>query len=493
MGSITSQITSLTIVYSIVHSDADQRKHQSSASLAFVRGIHRVPVNSPHKWPVTRKMLPFDDVMCDEYFPFSAVYIVVFIQLFCEMAFSKVSITAPVSTSYRRITVCFFLLSLAVLMPLLFVEKLLLDITIFPQMKRIETFQQQSPNNKTAQIGNIPTREMTGSPPQTVQFNETRVIIYAKYRTGSTYASEFFVKHNESFFVFEPLMSRYINVDSGTPVNLPTTVLKEVFQCNIVNSTYRNLMRDAQLKYEIFCHPDVNQPACDKSSSLVQSLSRAELVCKKSKFKVIKVIRVNHLRDLERFMAEGVKVIHLIRDPRGVIASQDRHILQCSKKFKQDYYPERVDNFCQTGLDDLNFIDSYAHKKNYHLVRYEDLAFFPVEEGHLLYEYIDIKLSPDVLDWMKNISPGNKLPWKGQRVKRIKDLYTTKRANSAFASQAWRERITNTKLHVIQGLCRDFMNKTGYTPLTFETVKNYSIPALRSIYPGRLRKYTPTD
>ena len=43
-------------------SGADQRKHQSSASLAFVRGIHRWPVNSPHKWPVTRKMFPSDDV-----------------------------------------------------------------------------------------------------------------------------------------------------------------------------------------------------------------------------------------------------------------------------------------------------------------------------------------------------------------------------------------------------------------------------------------------
>ena len=42
---------------------ADQRKHQSSASLALGRGIHRWPVNSPHKWPVTRKMLPFDDVI----------------------------------------------------------------------------------------------------------------------------------------------------------------------------------------------------------------------------------------------------------------------------------------------------------------------------------------------------------------------------------------------------------------------------------------------
>ena len=53
MGAMASQITSLTIVYSTVYSGADQRKHHSSASMAFVRGIHRSPVNSPHKWPVT--------------------------------------------------------------------------------------------------------------------------------------------------------------------------------------------------------------------------------------------------------------------------------------------------------------------------------------------------------------------------------------------------------------------------------------------------------
>ena len=63
MGPMASQMTNLTIVYSTVYSDADQRKHLSSASLAFVRGSHRRPVNSPHKWPVTRKMSPFDDVI----------------------------------------------------------------------------------------------------------------------------------------------------------------------------------------------------------------------------------------------------------------------------------------------------------------------------------------------------------------------------------------------------------------------------------------------
>ena len=63
MSTIASQITSLTIIYSTIYSGADQSKHQRSASLAFVWGIHRGPVNSPHKWPVTRKMFPFNDVI----------------------------------------------------------------------------------------------------------------------------------------------------------------------------------------------------------------------------------------------------------------------------------------------------------------------------------------------------------------------------------------------------------------------------------------------
>ena len=63
MGGMASQITSLAIVYSTVCSGADQRKHQSSASLAFVRRIHRWLVNSPHNGPVTRKMFSFDDVI----------------------------------------------------------------------------------------------------------------------------------------------------------------------------------------------------------------------------------------------------------------------------------------------------------------------------------------------------------------------------------------------------------------------------------------------
>ena len=62
MGVMVSQITSLTIVYSTVYSGADQRKHQSSALLAFA-GNSRVTDEFPTQRPVTRKMLPFDDVL----------------------------------------------------------------------------------------------------------------------------------------------------------------------------------------------------------------------------------------------------------------------------------------------------------------------------------------------------------------------------------------------------------------------------------------------
>ena len=63
INTMASQITGLLIVCTAVCSGTDQRKHQSSASLAFVGGIHQWPVNSPHKGPVMRKMFPFDDAI----------------------------------------------------------------------------------------------------------------------------------------------------------------------------------------------------------------------------------------------------------------------------------------------------------------------------------------------------------------------------------------------------------------------------------------------
>ena len=65
MGAIAFQITSLTIVSSTAYSDADQRKHQSSASLAFVQRIHREAGEFPALWQMASdaEISPFNDVI----------------------------------------------------------------------------------------------------------------------------------------------------------------------------------------------------------------------------------------------------------------------------------------------------------------------------------------------------------------------------------------------------------------------------------------------
>ena len=63
ISAMASQITNIWAVCSVVCPGAHQREYQSSASLTFVRGIHRRPVDYPHKRPVTWKMSPFDDVI----------------------------------------------------------------------------------------------------------------------------------------------------------------------------------------------------------------------------------------------------------------------------------------------------------------------------------------------------------------------------------------------------------------------------------------------
>ena len=65
LGSMASQSPASRLFTQLLVQGADQTKHQSSASLAFVRGIHWWLVNSPHKGPVMRKRFPFHDViMC---------------------------------------------------------------------------------------------------------------------------------------------------------------------------------------------------------------------------------------------------------------------------------------------------------------------------------------------------------------------------------------------------------------------------------------------
>ena len=63
MTTMASQITSLTVVYSTVYSDADKKQTSKLCVTGLSVGNSPGPVNSPHKGPVTQKMFPFEDVI----------------------------------------------------------------------------------------------------------------------------------------------------------------------------------------------------------------------------------------------------------------------------------------------------------------------------------------------------------------------------------------------------------------------------------------------
>ena len=67
MGAMASQITSFTIVYSIVYSGADQRNIKASRHWPLCGQFTGDRRNPPHEWPVTRKMFPLDDVIMDAF------------------------------------------------------------------------------------------------------------------------------------------------------------------------------------------------------------------------------------------------------------------------------------------------------------------------------------------------------------------------------------------------------------------------------------------
>ena len=106
------RITSLTIVYSSVYPGAYQRKHKSSASLAFVRGIHRWPMNSPHKGPVTRKTVPFDDVIIRNHLA----------QVICVFTFRNYSHTLRCGLEWINHQCCFGIVWWTVVIHVLLVE-----------------------------------------------------------------------------------------------------------------------------------------------------------------------------------------------------------------------------------------------------------------------------------------------------------------------------------------------------------------------------------
>ena len=317
------------------------------------------------------------------------------------------------------------------------------------------------------------------------------IIIYATYRGGSTYASEFFNRHQKIAFILEPLSAS--NKPGRSIASVPE-VLEAVVRCEFRHDMVPALRQiDHNWFHEkMFCFLPDQTEGCEvvKQHPFHRSISTESATkhCRLKPYKAMTVVRISRLKDLERFMRRGVKVIHLVRDPRGTMIA--RETLDKPEDLHQLANPHHL---CSNAVADLAFAKEAKRQqnllisRNYYLVRYEDLARSPRREVAALYNFLGIKPDNSLLSWVQQQEDRNLIQYenKGDFKADFMGTFWTERQYPAFMSQAWRLKISMTRLRRIQAACSQFMEMTGYLPLdTEEALWDLKFPVLMDIDRG---------
>ena len=298
-----------------------------------------------------------------------------------------------------------------------------------------------------------------------------KMIIYGKYRTGSTFTSEFFFQHEDISYIFEPLRVRR----GEGPVTDGQRILWDMFNCHFRTHSVQRIMK-SWLDRNVFCQITNQFPGCIHGQTY--PIDKAEKHCKQTHTHVIKVIRIASLSQLQSFLKQGVKVLHLIRDPRGVMNSRFR--IQ-----KQQYanFTHHAAKYCDTAVTDMKYIREQERsnptliRQMYQVVRYEDLAADPIKGMRSLYKFMDVSPDENVRKWAKSQATPAKTTG-GQK----ENVYQTWRRNPKATSTKWRDSIKYSSVLQIQKVCEEFFSNFGYHAVKSEKeLRNHLIPVVNSI------------
>ncbi|KFV67656.1 Carbohydrate sulfotransferase 1 [Dryobates pubescens] len=340
---------------------------------------------------------------------------------------------------------------------------------------------------------------------------KTHVLILATTRSGSSFVGQLFNQHFDVFYLFEPLYHvQYTLIPKLTQSKSTTDrrvmlgasrdLLRSLYDCDLyflenyikpqpVNHTTDRLFRRGASK--ALCSP----PVCESLGGVDLHLEEGDCVkkcgtlnltlatesCREHGHVAIKTVRVPEVSDLRALVEDprlNLKVIQLVRDPRGILASR-------SETFRDTYRlwriwdgtgrkPYNLDvtqlttvcedfwNSVSTGLNRPPWL-----KGKYMLVRYEDLARNPMKKTEEIYDFLGIPLDGNVERWIQNNTRGDRSS--------SKHKYGTVR-NSAATAEKWRFRLSYEIVAFTQHACRQVLAQLGYRTVTSEEqLKNLSI------------------
>ncbi len=336
--------------------------------------------------------------------------------------------------------------------------------------KDSQKFQRQEELDKEALTGlerKVTNRKRT--PPASV-------VIVTNRRSGSSFLGQIFNQNPDVFFHFEPL-----KVTEWKKELYPnaTGLIQNILKCNFDGTPFLMEMYNHELLHRESSRVLTTPPLCNLSK-IVNRLKPVNFcpqlqndiatdVCKRYEHVVIKTIRLYNLAFLEEVVRDpklNVKVIHLMRDPRGIYISRtkaEKKALTLGSDLDRD-----ASYICRRMRKNLEFVKTTPSwlEGRYIRIRYEDVAANPMGWTEKLYDFTGLgKVPKEVVKWIGENTQGSS----------NSNAYSTQR-NSALTSQAWRKATSIDVVRQMQSFCGPVLNDLGYLQVhSIEQLRNDSL------------------
>ena len=324
-----------------------------------------------------------------------------------------------------------------------------------------------------------------------------RVMILAYQRSGSSFIGEMFNRNPEVFYLFEPIQPIEIATGQGKfPLLYDTLVahlLHVVYTCSFDKHPYLvNFLSSSPFRLKSqtltssgLCEANVTAEHMHRLCKPVNA-SILKRLCSSRSHVVIKTIRASSRKLLEftrtsraasdsreEEISHSLKVLHLVRDPRAIIASRLTKNLRELSVFRAAANPARLtekaraiarsvrvasSKLCSRMHSDTKHGEKLLPAGRYALIRYEDAAARPLEAYEEIYEFAGMDRAREAEKWLKENTESDSDP----------GYYSTSR-NSSASARRWRAKLPFALVREIEKQCGELMETLGYIPVEDET------------------------